>query len=234
MHERMLVIARPGPGDSGHDVEPRQAGRLCDMRLVLAAGPDRAAVRRRADRSADRRACRVQRADSGQVARPVRRVRACRAAGRTPRRTQPILPLRPGIAERQTHDYARHGVTSLFAALNVATGQVTDACDPKHRHQEFLKFLNRVAAAYPDTDLHVVLDNYATHKHPKLKEWLAKNPRVMLHFTPTSCSWLNRLLTRGSAPPRATRAGAAGRTTDRSAEKALEFCFLLGELRSIA
>ena len=106
-------------------------------------------------------------------------------------RTQPILPLRPGIAERQTHDYARHGVTSLFAALNVATGQVTDACHPRHRHQEFLKFLRQVAAAYPGQDLHIVLDNYATHKHPKVREWLAKNPRVTLHFTPTSCSWLN-------------------------------------------
>jgi transposase len=106
-------------------------------------------------------------------------------------RTQPILPMRPGIPERQTHDYARHGVTCLFAALNTATGQVTDACYPRHRHQEFLKFLKKVAAAYPATELHVVCDNYATHKHAEVKAWLAKNPRVRLHFTPTGCSWLN-------------------------------------------
>ena len=106
-------------------------------------------------------------------------------------RSQPILPMRPGIPERQTHDYARHGVTCLFAALNTATGQVTDACYPRHRHQEFLRFLKKVAAAYPDADLHVVCDNYATHKHAEVKAWLAKNPRITLHFTPTSCSWLN-------------------------------------------
>ena len=108
-------------------------------------------------------------------------------------RTQPILPLRPGIPERQTHDYARHGVTCLFAALNAATGQVTDAYYPRHRHQEFLKFLKKTAAAYPGTALHVVLDNYATHKHQDVRKWLARpeNQRITLHFTPTSCSWLN-------------------------------------------
>jgi len=106
-------------------------------------------------------------------------------------RSQPILPMRPGIPERQTHDYARHGTTCLFAALNVATGQVTDACYPRHRHQEFLKFLKQVAAAYPRQDLHVICDNYSTHKHAAVKDWLAKNPRVTLHFTPTSCSWIN-------------------------------------------
>jgi transposase len=106
-------------------------------------------------------------------------------------RTQPILPMRPGIPERQTHDYARHGVTCLFAALNTATGQVTDACYPRHRHQEFLRFLKKVAAAYPAVDLHVICDNYATHKHPEVKAWLARNSRVQLHFTPTGCSWLN-------------------------------------------
>ncbi len=106
-------------------------------------------------------------------------------------RSQPILPMRPGIPERQAHDYARHGTTSLFAALNAATGQVTDACYPLHRHQEFLKFLKRVAAAYPGTELHVVCDNYATHKHPEVRAWLVRNPRVTLHFTPTGCSWIN-------------------------------------------
>jgi transposase len=106
-------------------------------------------------------------------------------------RTQPILPIRPGLPEKATHDYIRHGTTTLFAALEVATGQVTDACYPKHRHQEFLRFLKKVAAAYPGRELHVVCDNYATHKHPQVKAWLAKNPRVTLHFTPTGCSWLN-------------------------------------------
>ena len=106
-------------------------------------------------------------------------------------RTQPILPMRSGIPERQTHDYARHGVTCLFAALEVATGQVIDACYPRHRHQEFLRFLKKTAAAYPRTDLHVVCDNYATHKHADVRAWLSKNPRVTLHFTPTGCSWIN-------------------------------------------
>jgi transposase len=106
-------------------------------------------------------------------------------------RNQPILPMRSGIPERQTHDYARHGTTSLFAALEIATGKVTDACYPRHRHQEFLRFLQKVAAAYPGTDLHVVCDNYATHKHADVRAWLARNPRVTLHFVPTGCSWLN-------------------------------------------
>jgi transposase len=106
-------------------------------------------------------------------------------------RSQPILPMRQGIPERQTHDYARHGTTSLFAALNVATGQVTDARYPKHRHQEFLRFLKKAAAAYPGQELHVVCDNYAAHKHAGVRAWLAKNPRITLHFTPASCSWLN-------------------------------------------
>jgi transposase len=106
-------------------------------------------------------------------------------------RAQPILPMRPGIPERQTHDYARHGVTCLFAALNTATGAVTDACYPRHRHQEFVKFLKKVAAAYPGQELHVVCDNYSTHKHAEVRAWLAKNPRVTLHFTPTGCSWIN-------------------------------------------
>jgi transposase len=106
-------------------------------------------------------------------------------------RTQPILPIRPGLPEKATHDYVRHGTTTLFAALDVATGQVTDACYPRHRHQEFLKFLRQVAAAYPSRDLHIVCDNYATHKHPEVRAWLAKNPRITMHFTPTGCSWLN-------------------------------------------
>jgi transposase len=106
-------------------------------------------------------------------------------------RTAPMLPMRPGIPERQTYDYVRHGTTTLFAALEVATGKVTDACFPRHRHQEFLKFLKQVAKAYPRVPLHLVCDNYATHKHPAVKAWLARNPRITLHFTPTSGSWLN-------------------------------------------
>jgi len=106
-------------------------------------------------------------------------------------RTQKTLPMQPGKAERRTHDYVRHGTTSLFAALEIATGQVTGICKPRHRHQEFLVFLRHVARAYPDQDLHLIMDNYATHKHPKIKAWLADNPRVHVHFTPTSGSWLN-------------------------------------------
>jgi transposase len=106
-------------------------------------------------------------------------------------RTAPILPLRPGIPEKQTHDYVRHGTTTLFAALEVATGKVTDACYPRHRHQEFLRFLKKVAAAHPRVELHIVCDNYATHKHPDVQAWLARHPRITLHFTPTSGSWLN-------------------------------------------
>ena len=106
-------------------------------------------------------------------------------------RTAPILPIRPGLPEKATHDYVRHGTTTLFAALEVATGKVTDACHPRHTHAEFLAFLNQVAKAYPRVPLHVVADNYATHKHPAVQAWLAKHPRVRMHFTPTSGSWLN-------------------------------------------
>jgi transposase len=106
-------------------------------------------------------------------------------------RTAPILPLRPGIPEKQTHDYSRYGTTSLFAALEVATGKITDRCYDKHTNTEFLDFLKVVARTYPRVKLHVVCDNYATHKHQNVKAWLAKNPRVTLHFTPTSGSWLN-------------------------------------------
>jgi transposase len=106
-------------------------------------------------------------------------------------RTAPMLPIRPGLPERRTHDYKRSGTTTLFAALEVATGKVTDACYPRHRHEEFLKFLKQVARTYPGQQLHIVVDNYATHKHADVKKWLARNPRVQLHFTPTSGSWMN-------------------------------------------
>jgi transposase-like protein len=106
-------------------------------------------------------------------------------------RTAPILPLRPGLPERATHDYKRNGITNLFAALEVATGRITDRCYDRHGKAEFLDFLKRVARAYPRRELHVVLDNYHTHKHPDVEAWLAQHPRVTLHFTPTSGSWLN-------------------------------------------
>ena len=106
-------------------------------------------------------------------------------------RTAPILPLRPGLPEKATSDYVRHGTTSLFAALDVATGKLTDACYQRHTHAEFLDFLKLVAKAHPRVKLHVVADNYATHKHPKVKAWLQRNPRITMHFTPTSGSWLN-------------------------------------------
>ena len=106
-------------------------------------------------------------------------------------RTAPVLPLRLGMPEKQTHDYVGHGTTTLFAALEVATGRVTDACYPRHRHEEFLRFLKQIAKAYPRVKLHIVADNYATHKHPAVQAWLARNPRITMHFTPTSGSWLN-------------------------------------------
>jgi len=106
-------------------------------------------------------------------------------------RTAPVLPLRPGLPEKATHDYQRNGTTTLFAALEVATGQVTDQCYERHGKAEFLDFLKKVARAYPRRELHVVLDNYHTHKHDDINTWLTKHPRITLHFTPTSGSWLN-------------------------------------------
>jgi transposase len=106
-------------------------------------------------------------------------------------RTAPILPLQPGLPERRTHDYVRHGTTTLFAALEIATGKVTGTCQPRHRHQEFLRFLKQVARAYPERELHLVMDNYAAHKRLEVRRWLEANPRVRVHFTPTSASWLN-------------------------------------------
>jgi len=109
-------------------------------------------------------------------------------------RTQPILPLRPGLPERQTHDYERHGTTTLFAALDVAAGKVIGDCQPRHRHQEFLRFLAKIDAATPaGMPVHLILDNYGTHKHPEVKAWFAEHPRYQVHFTPTSASWLNQV-----------------------------------------
>ena len=107
-------------------------------------------------------------------------------------RTQPGLPLKPGRCGTWTHDYVRHGTTTLFAALEVAQGRVVGQCYTRHRHQEFLKFLHRLDAEYPGpVELHLVMDNYGTHKHPRVKRWLAAHPRFKLHFIPTSSSWLN-------------------------------------------
>ena len=107
-------------------------------------------------------------------------------------RTAPILPIMPTTPARMTHDYVRHGTTSLFAAFDISSGSVIAQHYRRHRHQEFLRFLKLIDAAVPqDLDLHLVLDNYATHKTPKVKEWLIRHPRFHLHFTPTSSSWLN-------------------------------------------
>ena len=107
-------------------------------------------------------------------------------------RTQPGLPMKPGRAGTMTHDDIRNGTTTLFAALNVLDGSVTGQCMQRHRHQEFLRFLNRLERDIPAGKLvHVVLDNYATHKHPKVRAWLTRHPRWIFHFTPTSASWLN-------------------------------------------
>ena len=107
-------------------------------------------------------------------------------------RTQPGLPLKPGRCGTMTHDYKRHGTTTLFAALNILEGKIIGRCMQRHRHQEFIRFLNAIEAAVPAGKVvHAILDNYATHKHPKVIEWLARHPRFVFHFTPTSASWLN-------------------------------------------
>ena len=107
-------------------------------------------------------------------------------------RTQPSLPIKPGRAGTMTHDYKRNGTTTLFAALDVLTGSVIGQCLPRHRHIEFLKFLQTIDREVPKRlRVHLILDNYATHNHPNVKAWLAKHPRFELHFTPTSSSWLN-------------------------------------------
>jgi transposase len=107
-------------------------------------------------------------------------------------RTQPGLPMKKGRAATMTHDYKRHGTTTLFAALNMLDGKVIGMCQPKHRHQEWLKFLRRIdQQTPPELDLHLIVDNYCTHKHQKVQRWLARHPRFHVHYTPTSASWLN-------------------------------------------
>ncbi len=109
-------------------------------------------------------------------------------------RTQPILPMMPGVPERRTHDYSRHGTTTLFAVLNIATGKVIGELHRRHRSQEFLQFLRTIEETVPKKlDVHLVMDNYGTHKTPTVKRWLARNPRFHVHFTPTSASWLNQV-----------------------------------------
>ena len=109
-------------------------------------------------------------------------------------RSQPLLPIRPGQVERRTHDYMHHGTTTLFAALDIATGEVIGQCFPRHRSREFLKFLRTLEVQVPDDlDVHLVMDNYATHKTPAVRRWLARHPRWHIHFTPTGASWLNQV-----------------------------------------
>ena len=109
-------------------------------------------------------------------------------------RPQPVLPMGLGYVEGVTHDYVRHGTTTLFAALNIATGKVIGKCQHRHRHQEFLGFLKQIDRNVPaNLDLHLVMDNYASHKHPKVRTWLAQHPRFHVHFTPTYASWLNQV-----------------------------------------
>ena len=118
-------------------------------------------------------------------------------------RTQPGLPLKPGKAGTMTHDYVRHGTTTLFAALNVLDGTVLGRCMQRHRHQEFVRFLDAVEAAVPAGKLiHVILDNYGTHKHPKVRAWLDRHDRWTFHYTATSGSWLNAVETFFSAMTR--------------------------------
>tara|TARA_R110002072_G_scaffold291112_1_gene459079 strand:+ start:115 stop:1224 length:1110 start_codon:yes stop_codon:yes gene_type:complete len=109
-------------------------------------------------------------------------------------REQPVLPMMPGVAERRTHNYIRHGTTSLFAALDVASGFVIGKCYKRHRAKEFLDFLKQIDAHVPDgLDIHIIMDNYATHKTPKIKAWLIRRPHYHVHFTPTSASWINQV-----------------------------------------
>ncbi len=113
---------------------------------------------------------------------------------RAPERTQPMLPTELGYVEGVTHDYVHHGATTLFAALHIATGAVLTQCKRRHRHQEFLAFLRHIDSSVPaHLDIHLVVDNYATHKHPKVKAWMARRERCHMHYTPTYASWINQV-----------------------------------------
>lgn len=110
-------------------------------------------------------------------------------------RTQPLLPMKMGYPECRTHDYKRNGTTTLFAALNVSSGEVLGKCKARHRHEDFLDFLRKIEKNYPEGDIHMILDNYGTHKHKKIQRWLVRRPRFHFHFTPTSASWMNQVET---------------------------------------
>jgi transposase len=130
-------------------------------------------------------------------------------------RTQPLLPLRPGQAERHTHDYTRHGTTCLFAALEVGSGAVTTDHRARHTGADFLAFMRRVARAYPEGELHVVLDNVSTHTTPAVRAWLERQPRIRLHITPTTASWMNQIETWfGILTRKAIRRGSFGSVKD--------------------
>ena len=131
-------------------------------------------------------------------------------------RTQPVLPMGLGYVEGLTHDYVRHGTTPLFAALDIANGQVFTQCKPRHRHQEFLSFLRHIDANVPkDLDVHLIVDNYGTHKHARVKAWLARRPRFHVHYTPTYSSWLNQVERWfGLITQRAIRRGSFSSVTD--------------------
>lgn len=137
-------------------------------------------------------------------------------------RSQPLLPMRPGQIERRTHDYVRHGTTSLFAALNAKTGKVIAECHRRHRAQEFRKFLQTIDRNVPATlAIHLILDNYGTHKTPAIRRWLARHPRFHLHFTPTGASWLN-LVERWFALLTEKRIGRGSFTSTHALEQAIE------------
>jgi len=136
-------------------------------------------------------------------------------------RTQPGLPMKKGRCGTMTHDYRRNGTTTLFAALGMLDGKVIGACMPRHRHQEFIRFLKKIDVETPsELDLHVIVDNYATHKHPRVKSWLRRHPRFHLHFIPTSSSWLN-LVERGcrDITDRRIRRGSFGSVEDSQHER---------------
>jgi transposase len=133
-------------------------------------------------------------------------------------RSQPVLPMMPGMPERRTHDYARHGVTSLFAAFNIEDGTVISELHRRHRHQEFLKFLKKIDKNVPaGLDVHLVCHNYGTHKTPVIQDWLARHPRYHVHFTPTGSSWINQVPAGSATSP--TRRSAAASTSPSTPSK---------------
>src|SRR5512135_1811130 len=183
-HWSTRTMAARGGGQPGH-----RAPGLAGPGAAAASGGDVQVVHRSAVRGEARRRCRA-------VPEPAEKaVVLCldeKSQVQALDRTQPSLPMKKGRAGTMTHDYKRNGTTTLFAALNVLTGAVIGQCLPRHRHDEFLVFLRRIQREVPrGLQVHVILDNYATHSHPDVEAWLAKHPRFHLHFTPTSSSWLN-------------------------------------------